>query len=138
MTRKRYEELLHAEHPFQLNANQSNWIRQVAMGAFGINEDIPFVTKLDNAKCIKASKKGPRNEILEALITPKEMLLMDMLLHMLAQDKSPLLATMEDLPKKCADFLKAYHPDSIREAESAARRNKKPGPSTAPESNSAI
>lgn len=115
MTRKRYEELLHAEHPFQLNANQANWIMQVAMGAFGINEDIPFVTKLEKARCIKASKKDPRKEILEALITAKEMLLMDMVMGILEQDKSPLLATMEDLPTRCKAFLDEFHPDSIQQ-----------------------
>lgn len=117
MTRKRYEELLHAEHPFQLNANQAVWAMQVAMGAFGINKDIPFVTKLEKATCIKASQKDPRKEILEALMTAKEMLLLDMLMGMLAQNKSPLLATMEDLPIRCKAFLDEYHPDSIKQRE---------------------
>lgn len=117
MTRKRYEELLHAEHPFQLNANQANWVMQVAMGVFGINEDIPFVTRLENASCIKPSKKDPRKEILEVLITPKEMLLMDMVVNLPKQNGSPVAAVLEDLPAQCKAFLDEFHPDSIRERE---------------------
>lgn len=108
MTKKKREEMLNTAHQFQLTAEQAAILGNLvkALPHSG-DEEIPFRTRLDMATCTKPSKYR-LEEVLEMLITPKEMRAMASVV--LADDAFGGRAK-SDLLVNCLKFLSEYDPD---------------------------